>query len=482
MKVIIIGAGFTGIQLARSLAARGADVALVENDPNRARIAREQVDCAVFEADGNSPETLASAGADTAAALVALTEDDEVNLITCALADTRWPNMRKIARVRNYDYYERTVETARKRPVSSEQSPRMRPVFGIDCMLNPEVEAAGAICLAAEHGAVGNLIELDGGRGILELAIAPGGALAGVRLSDLGAKLGRRLLLAFDEKPSGAVLPSGATTLEAGDMIGVVASPAELAELAELAGSPVEDPPRSVVVFGAGLIGRFVAQNMLSSGDAERPRGFRGVFSGKRRGRSVAIVDPDPDLCVEAARLIPEARVLCGDIADETFLREEGLDSADLAILASSNHDSNLVMAAYLKSRGVRRTVALTATGSFDVVARKLGVDVAVPLRDTVVDAIAGQLRGSNVLSVHSVCNRRFEIVECGIAPGSAAADRPLRELSRPGEYLLLLASRPGGQFEVPDGNTVLEAGGRVVLVMRAGGDGILSLFGRGSP
>ncbi len=158
MKTIVVGAGFTGIQLARALAARGAEVSLVENDPVRARVAREQVDCAVVEADGNSPETLVRAGIAEAGALVALTEDDEVNLITCALADARWPDVRKIARVRNYDYYERTVATARA---------AARPVFGIDRMLNPEVEAAEAICRAADHGAVGNVVALDGGRGIL---------------------------------------------------------------------------------------------------------------------------------------------------------------------------------------------------------------------------------------------------------------------------------------------------------------------------
>ena len=65
MKVIVVGAGFTGVQLARSLADSGAEVVLVENDPDKARVAREQVDCAVLEADGNSPATLAEAGGST---------------------------------------------------------------------------------------------------------------------------------------------------------------------------------------------------------------------------------------------------------------------------------------------------------------------------------------------------------------------------------------------------------------------------------
>ena len=126
------------------------------------------------------------------------------------------------------------------------------------------------------------------------------------------------------------------------------------------------------------------------------------------------------------------------------------------------------------------RTVALTASAAFDEIARKLGVDVAVPLRDSVVDAIAGHLRGRNVRSVHSVCNRRFEIVECDVAPGAPAASRPLREFSLPGEFLLLLVRAPGADsFAVPAGDTVLPPGGRAVLVMRAGSRRAMRLFSK---
>ncbi len=476
MKVIVVGAGFTGVQLARSLADSGAEVVLVENDPDKARVAREQVDCSVLEADGNSPATLAAAGLAEAGALVALTEDDEVNLITCALADAGFPGVRKLARVRNYAYYESAAAPALAG--AARRAGHSRPVFGVDRMLNPDVEAAAAICRAIENGVVGNVIALEGGRGVAELAVAPQSPLAGAALRELPAKTGRRMLVAWVEKPDGALLPDGATTLAPGDRIGVVAGEDDLPALSELAGTTPEEAPRRVAVFGAGLIGRFVAEKLLDGARGAAGGGLFGLFGGARR-REVALVDPDPDLCREAARLLPGARVLCGDVTEDSFLHDEGLDACDLAVTASPNHEGNLVAAAYLKSRGVGRTVALTASAAFDPIARKLGVDVAVPLRDAVVDAIAGHLRGRNVRAVHSVCNRRFEIVECGILPGSPAAGRALRELSAPGEYLLLLVRRPdGAAFEVPSGDTVLPAGGRAVLVMRAGSRRVPRLFG----
>ena len=474
MRIIVIGAGFTGIQLSRALVAGGDEVVLVENDSARAAVAREQVDCAVVEADGNSPSTLASAGLATSDALVALTDDDEVNLITCALADAVCPGVKKLARVRNYAYYERAARP--ELASAARRAGHSRPVFGVDRMLNPDVEAAAAICRAMEYGLVGNVIDLDGGHGIAELVVPSGGLLDGVALRDVAARTGRRMLVAFVSRAGEALLPDGSTTLRAGDRIGVVVDSENRDKLLALVGAEPESLPRRVAVFGAGLVGRFVAERLLADGRGE---GIRALFGASRRSRrEIVVVDADPARCREAANALPGARVLCGDVTEEAFLRDEGLDACDIAVTATSGPERNLVAAAYLKGLGVARTVALTSSAAFDEIASKLGIDVAVPLRDSVVDAIAGHLRGRSVHSVHSVCNRSFEIVECDVVAGSPAANRPLCELSLPGEFLLLLARAPGGgPFAVPDGSTILAPGSRVVLVMRAGSRRAMGLF-----
>lgn len=453
MKTIVVGAGFTGIQLARALVARGADVSIVESEPDKALAARDRVDCAVLEAAGNDPETLASAGVADADAIVTLTENDEVNLVACALAEVAHPGIRAVARVRNHAYV---------RGPSGDRSP-----FGSARMVNPDDEAAAAICFAAEHGAVGNVIALDGGYGIVELAIAPESPLAGAPLREFPARAGRRCLVAYAETPSGSFLPDGSTVLSAGDRIGVVAKPEDIDPLLAIAGSPPGDPLRRIAVFGAGRIGMLVAERLLAANAST------GWFLPRRasRKRELVLVDPDVERCREASRRFPDARVICGDITESDLLAEEGLDAGDLAVAATGDHESNLVMAAYLKSRGARRTIALTASAEFDEIARKLGVDVTVPLRDVVVDAISGHLRGGAVRAVHSVGDRLFEIIECDVRQGSRAAGRTLRQIAAPGEFLVLLAAGAGQtDLAIPGGDTVLAPGGRAVLVARAGG------------
>ena len=465
MKAIIIGAGFTGVQLARTLVAEGNDVTLVDNDAERVQNARDQLDCAVVEADGNSLAALQDAGIASMDVMVALTEDDELNMITCSLADSAYPDVLKIARVRNYAYY----MSATAKASASADGAKRRPLFGIDHMLHPDVEAANAICRAVAHGAVGNVIELGGGFGIVTLTVGKGSQLAGIPLRELSSLPAWRFLVAYVEKPDGEMLPSGDTVLEEGDRIGVAASVSDMAELQKFVDNADDIPFRSIAVFGAGRIGSLVVENRMESVKRQNP--FLALFGGNRKPAcEVVMVDGDRELCRAAAEKFGDVRVLCGDITDETLIMEEDLHSCDLMVAASENYDRNLVTASYLKSRGVRRTIALTAGSDFDDIARKLGIDVAVPMQDTVVDCIMSRLRGKNVRSVHTVCNRAFEIVECDIPGNGAVTGRKLKDVAVPGEFLVLLVRRSGeAEFSIPGGDTVLAAGDRVVFAVRSG-------------
>ena len=466
-KIVIVGAGFTGERLARALVAEGAEVVLIDKDAAKVRQARNRLDCTVVQSDGNSLKTLEEdAGIADASALVVLTEDDEVNMITCSLVDAAHPGVLKVARVRNDAYY------AASRAGAARDSGG-RPLFGIDRMLHPDVEAAAAMWRALSQGAVGNVVPLAGGFVIVSIPILAGGRLAGMPLCALGSVPEWRYLVAYAESAGESFLPSGGTVLSPGDRIGVALPAAEMDDMLRFAMGDVKSPARRLVVFGAGRIGSLLVERSLVS----RPVSVMDAILGRDRG-DITLVDADEDLCREAKERFRGIRVLCGDITDAELIREAGLETCDVMVAASSNYDRNLVVASYLKSRGARRTIALTESEEFDDVARKLGVDVSVPMRGTVVDAITSHLRGSSVTSVHTVNDGRFEIVGCDVSPGSPACGKALRELSHPGEYLLLLVRKASdGSFSLPHGDTVLGAGDHVDFIAKTGDVGTMRLF-----
>ena len=474
MKIFIIGAGFTGMQLARALVLEQNSVVLIDNDPERVRDASDQLDCTVLEAEGNNIESLEAAGIGSADALVTLTADDEINMVTCSLVDAIYPRIQKIARVRNYAYY-KAADVARRRAKSV--LPASRPLYGIDNMLNPEVEAADAISVALEHGAIGSVIELDADFGITTLSIGEGSSLVGVPLAELSKLEGWHYLVAFVESADGVTsLPNGQTTLAVGDQVGLVSRLSEIPQLVAYAKTP-QEKLRRVVLFGADNVGSLLLARLQEKRRVSLWRRLFGM-STPDVNQKVLVVDRDAERCREAVERFPDVRVLCGDVTDEALLNEENIFSCDLLVAASGNYELNLVTAAYLKSRGVKKTIALTANSSYGDIARKLGVDVAVPMRGTVVDSIRGRLRGGRVEAVHSVCNRRFEIVEGYISPKSRVVGKRLQEVMDLGSYLVLLY-RPtdGTAYEVPHGGTVLEADAHVVLITPAGDTRLVARF-----
>ncbi len=474
MKIFIVGAGFTGMQLARALVLERNNVVLIDNDPERVRDASDQLDCTVLEADGNNLESLEAAGIASADALVTLTEDDELNMITCSLVDAVYPRIQTIARVRNYAYYT-AADAARRRAKSA--TPDARPLYGIDTMLNPEVEAADAISAALEHGAVGRVIELDADFGITTLSIGEGSPLAGVPLAELSKLDGWHYLVAFVESRGGTPsLPNGQTTLAAGDRLGLVSRFSDIPKLVAYTKTP-QEKLRRVVVFGADRVGSLV----LARQQAKRHVSFWQKLFGRSSSdvfQKIVVVDRDPVCCRETVERFPNVQVLCGDVTDEALLSEENIFSCDLLVAASGNYELNLMTAAYLKSRGVKKTIALTANSSYREIARKLGVDVAVPMRGTVVDSIRGRLRGGRVEAIHSVCNRRFEIVEGYISPKSGVVGKRLQDVMDRNTFLVLLYRTAGGKaYEMPRGSTVLEADAHVVLITPAGDTRLVARF-----
>ena len=135
-------------------------------------------------------------------------------------------------------------------------------------------------------------------------------------------------------------------------------------------------------------------------------------------------------LAKTAAEKFPDAKVMNADASDEVFLKEEGITSYDLAICCTHNHEMNMILAAYLESLGVKQTVSLVASSAFAQISEKLGIDVSVPLRDTVVDSIMSHLRGKSVKEIHTVTNGELEILECEISPNSKNSGKMLKEIS----------------------------------------------------
>ena len=229
MKIVIVGAGFTGIQLAKRLVNGKNDVVLIDNDDEVVRHASNSLDCNVIHAEGNNLDVLEEAGIKNADALVCVTSNDEVNMITCSLVDAVYPDVTKIARVRNYAYY---VDTT-----SVEKAKNRRPLYGVDYMVHPDVEAAEAISNAANHGAITEVMPFGDQYELIRITVEKGSRLENQKIISLRKITDRPILVAYVESNGETRLPSGETVIKAEDCIGALMLKQDIPEFLKLCGS-----------------------------------------------------------------------------------------------------------------------------------------------------------------------------------------------------------------------------------------------------
>ena len=137
MKIIIVGAGEVGFHIAQKLSEENQNVVIIDKDPQKIKRITENLDVQALQGGGTSPQMLRDAGIREADMLVAATDSDEVNLISCLMAKNLNPYMLKIARIRNPEYLE-------------EKELFGQDLLGIDRVISPESEMVNTMLSVME--------------------------------------------------------------------------------------------------------------------------------------------------------------------------------------------------------------------------------------------------------------------------------------------------------------------------------------------
>ena len=462
MTVIIVGAGVTGVELARRLIGKKHSVVLIEQNHETARHAANRLDCTVMEASGNNPATLLEAHIQKADALAALTDSDELNMIICGVAESLAPKVLKIARVRN-ENYAASLNTTKER------------TLGIDFLVHPDQEAAWAIINAVEHGAVSDIIAFENSPYQLTcFSIGKDSKLEGVALQNIRSIISVPFVIVSIEEQGRTGIPSGKTVLRGGMRISILTQPQHIEQFYSLAGFTVK-PIKKIALIGIGTIGKRVAANLI---EKQSFSVFKKLFGFRLKRRwEVALIDKDSASAKYAAETFPGARVYSGDVTDEAFIEEIALNSFDLVINATQNYELNMITSVYLKSLGIPKTIALVQSSIMSNVAYKIGVDVAVPLKAVTVDTIMSHLGGKHLTRIHTMGAGELEIIEITISEISSAVNKSLKDIAIHGVFLILLIT-DGEGCRIPGGNTVLAAGDKLAVIVKVSqSDEIIKYF-----
>lgn len=452
MKVVIVGAGAVGFQLAKQLISEKKDVVLIEKNPDVAARVTNSLDCMVVTGEGTSREILRQAGTGTADYFVAATNSDEINMIACGIVSSEFQVTAKVARVRSFDYHNSKLSEER--------------FLGIDFVVNPEIEAARAIMRAIDFGAVSDIMEFQKSQvQIRNIVVEKDGPLTGRTLERLSQVLPGSFLVAVIIRENRYLIPSGNTILQPGDILYVVANETDFDQIFDSLGKGRRELNK-VILVGGGRIGRQVVQ-YLQTGPPQR-RLFSRVARRLRRheGREVKIVERDYQRCKELIEQFPKALVINADISDDGVFEEQHFANADLVIAATDNQELNIVTALYAKSQGIKRSVALVNRASYAPIASQLGIDVPVSQKNAIVTTILRFIRSGAVQSVHTISDGRIEAIELTVRPDSRAVGKAIQSLPLPKDSLIVALERDGASL-VPGGSNVIRGQDHLIVVAK---------------
>jgi len=206
MYVIIAGAGKVGWNLARELIAKGQEVSLIESDHRRYRVVEEELEHAVQYGDATELWVLERAGIQRADLVIAVTGDDEDNMLICQVAKEKYGAQRIVARVNN----PRNVQHFK--------------LLGIQ----PAVSATDLILRLIEHevpeyGLV-QLLALEEERlEIIELEVSAGSVAAGSRMADVELPDGALIISVL--RGGAGFVPKADSVIQAGDQVLLILDP-----------------------------------------------------------------------------------------------------------------------------------------------------------------------------------------------------------------------------------------------------------------
>ncbi|MBQ9413629.1 MAG: Trk system potassium transporter TrkA [Clostridia bacterium] len=439
MNIIIVGGGKAGLALADQLCAEKHAVTIMDNNEDQLGAAGS-FDVQPILGSGSSYRALLDAGVQKADLLIAVTGQDETNLLSCLFA--RKAGCRQtIARVRNPDYYEEVGF--------------IKEELGLSMVINPEFASAADIARLIQFPSATEIESFAKGRvNLVRFDIPTGSAVDGTMIANLSKTIGADVLVCIVERNNEITIPDGSMVLHSGDNVSLIVKLADAEKVFRGFGVPVR-PMKNVLIAGGGKIAYYLAQLL------------------QKTRVHMKILEVDKEICQQLSTWLPEVDVICGDATSKDLLREEGLQEADAFVALTSIDEENVLLALYAHKTSKAKVITKISRIAFEEVIDEMPVGSVVCPRDITTERILSFVRamenslGSNVETLYRLMNNRVEALEFVVRESPhirRLLGIPLMELNLK-KNLLICAINRGGTIITPTGRDSLQLGDTVVVV-----------------
>lgn len=435
MKIIIAGAGEVGFYLSRMLAQEHHDIIVIDVNPEVLALVESQTDLITIEGSSTSIEILKRAGVASADLLIAVTQLEEVNLLTAAIGKQLGAK-RTIARVESAEYLQLGCAVNFQG-------------MGIDSMIYPSELATTEVEWLIRQATARNAFEFEDGKlSLLELSIeeeAPVVNKSIMEIAQIHPHLNFRIVAIV--RNAKTIIPTGSNFLRRHDLVFIIADTKSIDEIIAFTGNK-----------------KIIIRNIMILGGSKL-----GIKTSRRLSEffSVKLIEHNRNKCEQLANDLPNTLVLHGDGRNVDFLLEEGLKTMDAFIAVTGDTETNIMACLSAKRKGVKKTIALVENMDYMLLTQNLGIDTVINRKLIAASHIFSFIRKGEIVLLMNLSDADAEVCEYIVKPNTKITQGKIKDLPDFPKGAIIGGVIRGNESFITVGNSTLQPDDRVVIFTR---------------
>ena len=444
MKIIICGAGKVGTSIARHLVDQGSDVTVIDSSHKLIDDLREKVDLKTVIGSASNPSVLKNAGAEDSDMIIAVTLQDEINMVACQMAHTFFKIPRKIARLRTEDFLNpiwRDLYNADNMP--------------IDLIISPELEVARSIERQLKApGAYDVVPFLNDEIELLSLVINEKCPLVDTSLvnihelfqENVDTEKNLRASILGISRNEQLFIPRKQDTLNQGDHVYIMVDKNHVKRTMSAFGHD-EKPIKKIIIIGGGNIGFNLAKDLEKY----------------QSDISVSIVENSEDRSKYIADQLSNTLVLNGDGLDQDLLDEANIKDADLLLALTNDDETNIIISAVARKNKCE-SIIIVNNSEYNKLKDVLGISKVVDPRKITVSKILKHIHKGKIESVFAIDNNQAEIIHAQVLKSSKLINKNIEDAEFPNGLRVGLIKKED-KIIIPDKDTKIEIHDEILFI-----------------
>ena len=447
MNIIICGAGRVGFTIAKLLSEQGHSITVIDQSSEDIQKINDSLDVKAIVGKATYPSILEKANANETDMIIAVTRNDEINMLICQIAFSIFNISKKIARIRSQDY----LNPKFTRVYNKENLP-------IDVIISPEIEIAKSIQRKLEAPGALDSVPFAGNQiRLLEILIKDNCKLINIKFNELTKKfpnLDANIIAIIRGDKS--FIPKKTDLVQENDKIYVIINSSQMGETLKAFGHE-EKISKKILIIGGGNIGYNLAKNI-----EETLEGVRVKIVEKNKARSEYL-----------ANELNNTIVINGDGLDEEVLSEANLDEAETVLALTNDDEDNLMVSVLVekfakdqKNVDDKRTMALINKPNYSLLQSSLKIDDLIDPRMNTVSSILKHVHKGTIENAYTISDGEYEVIEAEIIESSELINKELKDANLPDQIRIGAVLRDK-KVIIPKSDFIFQNDDQVVLIVK---------------